>query len=116
MFTGSELTELEEEPLSSRVRCFNNTVNNRCRCAQVRLRSASFGLVGDLSHMERTCKDQVEQNAEFELPVESVEVTINPSRGCAEKIDVPAAEHQFKNGGEIIQSKHDVGNLFGLGP
>ena len=50
--------------------------------------------------MENACKDQVKEIVEFELFRELVEGTINTSKGCAEKIDIPAADHQFPSGGE----------------
>ena len=46
--------------------------------------------------MENICKDQVEEIVEFEQSGEPVESTINTSKGCAEKIDIPAADHQFQ--------------------
>ena len=66
--------------------------------------------------MEGICKDQVEEIAELELPDESVEVTINTSKGCAEKIDIPAADHQFPNGDEIIHCKQGTGKVLGVWP
>ena len=61
--------------------------------------------------MEGSCKDQVEEM----LPDEPAEGTINTSKGCAEKIDIPAADHQFPSGGEIIHCKHGAGRVLGLG-
>ena len=65
--------------------------------------------------MENICKDQVEEIVEFELSGELVEGTINTSKGCAEKIEIPAAAHQFPDGGEIIHCKHGAGKVLGLG-
>ena len=68
-----------------------------------------------LSHVENACKDKVKEIVEFELFRELVEGTINISKGCAEKIDIPASDHQFPSGGEIIHCKHGAGKVLGLG-
>ena len=52
--------------------------------------------------MENICKDQVREMAELELPNEIVEVTVDSPTGCAEKIDIHAADHHFPSPGKII--------------
>ena len=49
--------------------------------------------------MENICKNQVGEIVEFELSGDPAEGTINTSKGCAEKIEIPAAHHQFPDGG-----------------
>ena len=53
--------------------------------------------------MQNVCKDQ---------PVEGA---INTSKGCAEKINIPAADHQLPCGGELIYCKHGARIMLGLG-
>ena len=65
--------------------------------------------------MENVCKDQVEEIAEFELSGEPVEGAINTSNGCAEKVDVPAADHQLPNSSDIIHCNHGTRKVLGLG-
>ena len=65
--------------------------------------------------MENVCKDQVEEIVEFQLSGEPVEGAINTSKGCAEKINIPAADHQFPCGGELIHCKHGPRKMLGLG-
>ena len=64
--------------------------------------------------MENVCKDWVEEFVDFELSGEPVEGAINTSKGCAEKINVPAADYQFPCGGELIHSKHGARKCLGL--
>ena len=61
--------------------------------------------------MENICKDQVEKIVEFELSGELVEGAIKTSKGCAEKVDIPAADHQLPCGGELIHCKHGARNV-----
>ena len=63
--------------------------------------------------MENVCKDQVEEIVELELSGELAEGAINASNGCAEKIDIPAADHQLPCGGELIHCKHGAGKMLG---
>ena len=65
--------------------------------------------------MENICKDQVEEILEFELSGEPVEGAINTSKGCAEKINIPDADHELPCGGELIHCKHGARKMLGLG-
>ena len=65
--------------------------------------------------MENVCKDQVEEIVEFELSGKPVEGAINASKGCEEKVNIPAADHQLPSGGEIIHCKHGTRKVLGLG-
>ena len=72
-------------------------------------------MVEELSHIENVCKDQVEEIVEFELSGGPVEGAINASKGCAEKVVIPDADHQLPSGGEIILYKHGTRKVLGLG-
>ena len=60
--------------------------------------------------MEKISEGEVEEMVDLELPDEVAEVTINSHKGCAEKIDKPAADHHFPSACKIIHesANHEI--------
>ena len=112
VFTATNLSAQDPPALLKRPERFGSLptptehLSRRDLTVDAVLRSSGTGLIKDLLHMEHICTDQIEESVKFELVDERVKVTVNTSKSRAEKIVVPASDHQFPNSGEIIHRNH----------